>query len=282
MEIERTIPPLRQRLRAWRSSGDRIALVPTMGNLHAGHLALVERARELADRVVVSLFVNPTQFGAGEDFSSYPRTFQQDVESLTQAETDLLFAPEVKTLYPGGADGGSYVEVPQLSEVLCGASRPGHFRGVATVVCKLFNVVQPEIALFGEKDYQQLLVIRRMTRDLCFPIEIVGVPTVRDDDGLALSSRNAYLTEEQRRKAPLLYRLLTRCRERILAGERDYAALGEEARQELRAGGFEPDYFEIRNAADLTVPDPAERRLVILAAARLGRARLIDNVTLSL
>ncbi len=282
MEIEQTIPSLRERLQAWRSAGARIALVPTMGNLHAGHLALVDRAMEVADRVVVSLFVNPTQFAAGEDFSTYPRTMQRDVKLLRQAGVDTLFAPEVGELYPGGAEGGSYVEVPGLSEILCGASRPGHFRGVATVVSKLFNIVQPDIALFGEKDYQQLLVIKRMTRELCFPVEIVGVPTVRDADGLALSSRNSYLTETQRRKASLLYRLLNRCKEQILAGERDYAALATRAKEELRAAGFEPDYFEVRAAAHLGHPGTAERQLVILAAARLGRARLIDNVTLSL
>ncbi len=282
MDVEQTIPALRERLQRWRDSKSRIALVPTMGNLHAGHLALVERARELADRVVVTIFVNPTQFGAGEDFSSYPRTLQRDRALLERAGTDLLFTPEVETLYPGGTEETTYVEVPGLSDLLCGASRPGHFRGVATVVSKLFLTVQPDVALFGEKDYQQLLIIRRMVRDLCFPIEIVGVPTVRDADGLALSSRNGYLTPEQRRKASRLYHSLVRCKERIRAGERDYALLTTRAMEELRDAGFQPDYFEIRRAADLAEPGSGDHHLVILAAARLGEARLIDNITLSL
>ncbi len=282
MDVEQRIPSLRRHLRAWRQEGARIALVPTMGNLHAGHLRLVEQGRALADKTVVSIFVNPTQFGAGEDFSTYPRTLQRDKELLREAGVELLFVPDVEDLYPEGVASPSYVEVPGLSNILCGASRPGHFRGVATVVTKLFNIVQPDLALFGEKDYQQLQVIRRLTRELCFPVEIIGVPTVRDADGLALSSRNSYLTEAQRQKATMLYRLLSRCKEQILAGERDYEALTHQAREELREAGFEPDYFEVRRASDLASPGPDDSRLVILVAARLGKARLIDNMVLSL
>ncbi|HHS83622.1 MAG TPA: pantoate--beta-alanine ligase [Gammaproteobacteria bacterium] len=282
MRTEHTLCSLRGRLQQWRMAGESVALVPTMGNLHAGHLALVKQAQQQADRVVVTIFVNPTQFGVGEDFSSYPRTLERDTRLLTQAEVDLLFAPGVEQLYPGGQCDGTYVEVPGLSGILCGASRPGHFRGVATVVTKLFNAVQPDIALFGEKDYQQLLVIRRMTRELCLPVDIIAVPTVRESDGLALSSRNGYLTEEQRERAPLLYKSLLSCKEQIFSGKRDYASLVSQAEADLLAAGFEPDYFEVRRADNLAEPTIDTHELVILAAARLGRTRLIDNISFSL
>lgn len=282
MRTEHTLCSLRGRLQQWWMAGESVALVPTMGNLHAGHLALVKQARQQADRVVVTIFVNPTQFGVGEDFSSYPRTLERDTRLLTQAEVDLLFAPGVEQLYPGGQCDGTYVEVPGLSGILCGASRPGHFRGVATVVTKLFNAVQPDIALFGEKDYQQLLVIRRMTRELCLPVDIIAVPTVRESDGLALSSRNGYLTEEQRKRAPLLYKSLLSCKEQIFSGKRDYASLVSQAEADLLAAGFEPDYFEVRRADNLAEPTIDTHELVILAAARLGRTRLIDNISFSL
>lgn len=282
MRTEHTLCSLRGRLQQWRMAGESVALVPTMGNLHAGHLALVKQAQQQADRVVVTIFVNPTQFGVGEDYSSYPRTLERDTRLLTQAEVDLLFAPGVEQLYPGGQCDGTYVEVPGLSGILCGASRPGHFRGVATVVTKLFNAVQPDIALFGEKDYQQLLVIRRMTRELCLPVDIIAVPTVRESDGLALSSRNGYLTEEQRERAPLLYKSLLSCKEQIFSGKRDYASLVSQAEADLLAAGFEPDYFEVRRADNLAEPTIDTHELVILAAARLGRTRLIDNISFSL
>ncbi len=279
MVIEQTIPSLRNRVRQWRLQGESVALVPTMGNLHAGHLALVKQARELADRVVVSVFVNPTQFGAGEDYSSYPRSLEQDVALLARVTTgDLVFAPTVDELYPEGQEETVYVEVPGLSEILCGASRPGHFRGVATVVTRLFNCVQPDVAVFGEKDYQQLLVIRKMTAALCLPIKIVAGPTVREADGLAYSSRNAYLTAEQRKRAPLLYHSLLTCRQAILRGGCDHAELKIEAEKRLCEAGFELDYFEIRRADNLAEPLGNGERLVILAAARLGKTRLIDNV----
>ncbi len=278
MFVARTIPELRRRLREWRRAGGRLALVPTMGNLHAGHMALVARARELAQRVVVTIFVNPTQFGPGEDYSSYPRTPERDAVMLEQAGTDLLFLPEAEEIYPSGLRDGAAVEVPVVSEGLCGEARPGHFRGVATVVTKLFNCVQPDVSLFGEKDYQQLLVIRKMVRDLCMPLEIVAVPTVREPDGLALSSRNAYLTPEERERAPLLYRTLVEGRDRILAGERNFGELAARAREKLLGAGFEPHYWEVRAAGDLGVPQQGERCLVILGAASLGGARLIDNI----
>jgi len=282
MERENTIHLLRNRLQQWRQGGESIALVPTMGNLHAGHMALVARARQLADRVVVTVFVNPAQFGAGEDFSSYPRTISQDSVLLAEAEVDLLFTPEIEEMYPGGLDGITWVEVPNVSEELCGASRPGHFRGVATVVNKFFNCIQPDIAVYGEKDYQQLLVIRKMVTDLCMSVRIVEVPTVREADGLALSSRNTYLTDKQRRQAPLLYKLLLLAKKQILAGERNYVSVAGRAKTELRTGGFEPDYFEVRRADNLLKPASDCTELVILAAARLGQTRLIDNVILSL
>lgn len=272
-----TIAELRRRLRAWRRDGARIALVPTMGNLHEGHLRLVDVGRARADRVVVSVFVNPLQFGPNEDYERYPRTLDQDRARLAERGADLLFAPAVAEIYPRPLAESTYVEVPGITEMLCGASRPGHFRGVATVVAKLFNLVQPDLAVFGEKDYQQLQVIRRMVADLNFPVEVVGVPIVREADGLAMSSRNGYLGAEERQRAPLLYRSLQEAREAIEAGESDFAALGRRQMARLRQAGFEPEYFEIRRA-DLDEARPGDRPLVILAAARLGQTRLIDNL----
>lgn len=271
---------LRHRVRTWRAGGETVALVPTMGDLHRGHLALVDAARSRADRVVVSIFVNPLQFGPGEDYGEYPRVLEQDRERLAEHGADLVFAPEVETLYPEGTDRNVRLTVPGLDDILCGADRPGHFSGVATVVAKLFNIVEPDVALFGEKDYQQLLLIRRLAAGLNFAVEIVGVPTVREADGLALSSRNGYLTAEQRQIAPALHRTLRATAERLQAGERDYGRLESEAAAALEAVGFEPCYVAIRRADDLSPPAPDEPldNLRILAAARLGRARLIDNV----
>jgi len=273
-----TIVDLRQQVREWRMAGERIALVPTMGNLHAGHLTLVRKAREMADRVVVTIFVNPLQFGEGEDFSSYPRTMQQDSDALTESGVDLLFAPSVDEVYSRPQQVQTKVEVPGLSDILCGASRPGHFVGVATVVCKLFNMVRSDIALFGEKDFQQLLVIRHMVADLCMPVEIMGIPIVREDDGLAMSSRNGYLSDQERKQAPELYRIMQTTAEAIRSGERDYAKLESAAKQALEKSGFRPDYYTIRRAADLMEPTGSDGGLVILAAAYLGKARLIDNI----
>ncbi|MBL8259140.1 MAG: pantoate--beta-alanine ligase [Candidatus Competibacteraceae bacterium] len=279
MRTVHTIAELRARVAAWRQAGERVAFVPTMGNLHRGHIHLVERAREQAPRTVASIFVNPTQFGPNEDFSGYPRTLAEDSCQLEAAGLDLLFAPAVAEMYPRPLEEMTAITVPELSGLLCGASRPTHFRGVATVVGKLFNMVQPDVALFGEKDWQQLMVIRRLVEDLNFPIEIIGVPTVRETDGLAMSSRNGYLTAEERAIAPTLHATLAASAERLRAGERDHQRLAEEAKARLAAAGFRPDYFEIRRARDLQPPaGEQDEDLRILAAAWLGKARLIDNL----
>jgi pantoate--beta-alanine ligase len=253
-----------------------------MGNLHAGHIKLITEAKKLAERVVVSIFVNPLQFGANEDLDAYPHTPEQDQGKLRQAGADLLFMPSESEVYPSGREGGTRVEVPGISDVLCGATRPGHFRGVSTVVAKLFNMVQPELALFGEKDYQQLSVLRRMVRDLDVPVEIIGVPTEREADGLAMSSRNGYLTPEERAIAPALYQELLAVAEKLRGGRRDYSAIEAQADSALEGAGFRPDYIAIRAAADLQLPNRGEKQLVVLAAAYLGRARLIDNLLISL
>jgi pantoate--beta-alanine ligase len=247
-----------------------------MGNLHEGHISLIERARGLADKVVASVFVNPTQFGPSEDYGAYPRTLERDAGFLEAAGTDVLFAPTIASIYPYG-ETEAWVDVPSLSGILCGAARPGHFRGVATVVARLFNHVAPDVAVFGEKDYQQLLLIRRMTVDLGFPIEIVGAPTARDADGLALSSRNQYLSLEERHRASAIFRVLNRVAAGVSAGG-DIRTHTAEARAALEADGFRPDYVEVRSAESLQPPGAGERELVVLAAAWLGRARLIDNL----
>lgn len=273
-----TIAELRAAVAEWRAAGRRIALVPTMGNLHEGHLQLVDRARALADRVVVSIFVNPTQFGPNEDFERYPRTLQTDSEKLAARNADLVFAPSVEEVYPEGTAMRTRVEVLGLSDELCGSFRPDHFAGVATVVTKLFGMAQPDIAVFGTKDYQQLLVIRHLVADLCLPIAIEGVTTVRESDGLALSSRNAYLSPQERRTATTIFRTLQHTVGRLLAGERDFAGLEAEGADALRAAGFQPDYYAVRRGADLASPASGDRDLVVLAAAHLGATRLIDNL----
>ena len=272
-----SIAALRTQVDAWRRGGN-VAFVPTMGNLHQGHLALVRAARSMADRVVVSIFVNPLQFGAGEDFASYPRTLEADSAMLMGEGADLLFAPGPEIMYPRPQEEQTRVEVPGLSELLCGHTRPGHFVGVATVVCKLFNMVQPDIALFGKKDYQQLMVIRRMAEDLAMPVRVIGMDTVREPSGLAMSSRNGYLTEQERAVAPILYRVLTGLASELRRGSDDYAGLQAQAAIELDENGFRTDYIAVRRADDLAEPAPGEPRLVVLAAAYLGRARLIDNI----
>jgi pantoate--beta-alanine ligase len=279
MQLSQTLADLRQQVAAWRRAGERIALVPTMGNLHTGHLTLVRRAREQAGRVVASLFVNPLQFGPTEDFNAYPRTLEADRTALAEVGADLLFAPALAEVYPRGQAGHTQVMVPGLSDQLCGASRPGHFQGVATVVCKLFNMVQPDLAVFGEKDFQQLLVIRRMTEDLNLPVTILGVATVREPDGLAMSSRNGYLTPEERRRAPALYRTLQTAARAWNEGAGP-ADLERQAQAGLAAAGLQPEYVSVRRSLDLSPALAGERDVVILAAARLGRARLIDNLRL--
>ena len=282
MHTVRTIADVRSMVRLWRGQGERIAFVPTMGNLHAGHMHLVNQAKHRADRVVVSIFVNPMQFGAGEDFASYPRTLSEDSIKLAENGAHLLFVPEAGELYPRGVAAATRVEVPGISDILCGASRPGHFTGVATVVNTFINIVQPDMALFGEKDYQQLLVIRRVVADLCLPVTVVGVPTVREADGLAMSSRNSYLTAEERACAPQLYQMLCQVRDRIQGGEADYASIESEAGQALITAGFRPDYVSVRRAEDLMPASAADQTLAILAAARLGKTRLIDNLSIEL
>ncbi|AZE51192.1 Pantoate--beta-alanine ligase [Pseudomonas chlororaphis] len=282
MNTVKTVRELRAAVARARSEGKRIGFVPTMGNLHSGHAALVTKAAQRVDFVVASIFVNPLQFGAGEDLDKYPRTLAADQEKLLQAGCHLLFAPSVEEMYPDGMDGQTRVSVPQLSEGLCGASRPGHFEGVATVVSKLFNMVQPDLAVFGQKDFQQLAVIRALVHDLNMPIQIIGEPTVRAADGLALSSRNGYLSEEQRAIAPAIYRGLTQIAQTISQGERDYPKLLDEQKRVLEAAGFRPDYLEIRHARTLRPATAQDRDLVILAAAYLGATRLIDNLHLDL
>lgn len=269
-------------LRHRRSNGDSVAFVPTMGNLHEGHLELVRRARQLADIVVVSIFVNPMQFGANEDLASYPRTLAADREMLFAEGVQFLFTPQVEEIYPDGLESQTVVRVPDLSDTLCGSSRPGHFDGVATVVNKLFNMVRPDFAVFGEKDFQQLSIIRKMVDDLCMPVDVVGVETVRADDGLALSSRNGYLSREQRRVAPLLHRTLLECRDAIACGFDNFLQLESHARMQLLQAGFDPDYFAVRDARTLRAVSENTEEIAILAAARLGNTRLIDNVRLNL
>lgn len=256
--------------------------MPTMGNLHAGHLQLVEQAAQLADRVVATIFVNPSQFGAGEDLEAYPRTLQQDTDRLAALGTSLLFAPPESAIYLRDDGRETRVEVTGISNMLCGVSRPTHFAGVATVVCKLLNIVQPDVAVFGQKDFQQLLVIRRMVEDLFIPVEIVGAATVREPDGLAMSSRNGYLTAEERALAPVLFRELGRVGAALRAGNLDYHQLEQQAANAIRVAGMRPDYVQIRTADDLSQPQPDSRELVILVAAYLGRARLIDNLVVNL
>ncbi|MBL7387036.1 pantoate--beta-alanine ligase [Escherichia coli] len=277
MLIIETLPLLRQQIRRLRMEGKRVALVPTMGNLHDGHMKLVDEAKARADVVVVSIFVNPMQFDRPEDLARYPRTLQEDCEKLNKRKVDLVFAPSVKEIYPNGTETHTYVDVPVLSTMLEGASRPGHFRGVSTIVSKLFNLVQPDIACFGEKDFQQLALIRKMVADMGFDIEIVGVPIMRAKDGLALSSRNGYLTAEQRKIAPGLYKVLSSIADKLQAGERDLDEIIAIAGQELNEKGFRADDIQIRDADTLLEVSETSKRAVILVAAWLGDARLIDN-----
>lgn len=282
MNTVREIAALRQQLAEWRRRGERVALVPTMGNLHAGHVALIDLAKAHADHVVVSIFVNPMQFDHQEEVAKYPRTFEADCDKLLASGVDLLFFPEIATIYPQGSEHSARIELPGLTEILCGAFRPGHFTGVLTVVAKLFNLVQPDVAVFGEKDYQQLQVIRRLVADLNMPVEIIAGATMREVDGLAMSSRNNYLSPQERRTAPLLQQVLQATAQCLLAGERDWPTLEVTAMQDLRAAGFAPDYVRILSAADLGEPGelPVEQ-LIVLAAAWLGAARLIDNLPLA-
>ncbi|MBU0911497.1 MAG: pantoate--beta-alanine ligase [Gammaproteobacteria bacterium] len=272
------ITHLRALIRQWRLAGERVAFVPTMGNLHQGHLQLVDTAKQHADRVIVSIFVNPMQFGANEDLDNYPRTLEQDCKGLTEHGADAVFTPTPAMIYPRGLDVQTFVEVPLLGDYHCGASRAGHFRGVSTIVTKLFNLVQPDIACFGQKDYQQLAIIRQMVTDLSMPIEIIGVATTRAEDGLALSSRNGYLTADQRATAPALYRTLQWMKQQLNQGFSDLRSLEQQAKDQLTAAGFKPDYVNISNRQTLVPASDSVAALVILAAAYLGTTRLIDNI----
>ena len=282
MNTVKSVRELRAAIAQARAEGKQIVFVPTMGNLHAGHAALVSKATQRADFVIASIFVNPLQFGPSEDLGKYPRTLLADQEKLVNAGCHLLFTPDVEEMYPHGIDDQTRVSVPGVSEGLCGASRPGHFEGVATVVSKLFNMVQPDLAIFGQKDFQQLAVIRTLVRDLNMPIQIIGEPTVRAEDGLALSSRNGYLSSEQLNVAPLLYRSLEEMAAAIRAGERDFAKLISAAQAQHSAAGFRPDYLEVRESNSLRPATADDRQLVILLAAFIGSTRLIDNLAFEL
>ncbi|EDJ5791224.1 pantoate--beta-alanine ligase [Salmonella enterica] len=282
MLIIETLPLLRQHIRRLRQEGKRVALVPTMGNLHDGHMKLVDEAKARADVVFVSIFVNPMQFDRPDDLVRYPRTLQEDCEKLNKRKVDYVFAPAVEEIYPQGLEGQTYVDVSGLSTMLEGASRPGHFRGVSTIVSKLFNLIQPDIACFGEKDFQQLALIRKMVADMSYDIEIVGVPIIRAKDGLALSSRNSYLTAEQRKIAPGLHNVMNSIAEKLIAGNRELQEIIAIAEQELNEKGFRADDIQIRDADTLQELTETSKRAVILAAAWLGQARLIDNQSVTL
>lgn len=275
------IKSLRSQIKAWRQQGLSIAFVPTMGNLHQGHFSLVEKAKTLADKVVVSIFVNPMQFGANEDLDSYPKTLDADKQGLAEIGTALVFTPTVDVMYPNGLDAQSYVDVPDISMGYCGGARPGHFKGVATVVTKLFNMVQPDFACFGEKDFQQLQVIRAMVRDLSMPIEIIGVPTQREVSGLAMSSRNGYLSEQEKDTAKVLYQTLLNAGQSLDQGNKAFDAIELEAKQALELAGLKPDYFAIVEKDNLKPATLETKEFVILAAAFLGKVRLIDNLQVS-
>ncbi|OQX04755.1 MAG: pantoate--beta-alanine ligase [Thiothrix lacustris] len=281
MIIVQAIDALREELKSWRRAGETIAFVPTMGNLHAGHIALVKRAQELGSKVVVSIFVNPTQFDRKEDLAAYPRTLAEDCGKLQAGGADLVFTPTPALMYPTGGLA-TKVDVPGISALLEGASRPGHFTGVSTVVCKLFHLVQPDVAVFGEKDFQQLMLIRQMVCDLDMDIHIEGLPTVREADGLAMSSRNGYLTTAERKLAAGLQLTLREVVDALHKGRQDYASLQAEAMQSLTSRGFQPDYVEIRRTVDLLPAQAGDDDVVVLGSAWLGKARLIDNIALTL
>ncbi|WNC72759.1 pantoate--beta-alanine ligase [Thalassotalea psychrophila] len=275
------ITELRQQISVWRRDGLKVAFVPTMGNLHAGHISLVEEAHKHADKIVASIFVNPMQFGANEDIGNYPRTMDDDKQKLIAAKTDLLFTPTPDIIYPKGLDKQTYVEVPNVSDGYCGESRPGHFRGVSTIVCKLFNLVQPDVACFGLKDYQQVQVVQTMVEDLSLPIEIIPVETMREETGLAMSSRNNYLTADEKNIAANLHKALSWLAKQLPISK-DYNALTETAIKSINSSGMRTDYIHICHARTLNPATTDDKELVILAAAHCGKARLIDNIQVNL
>jgi pantoate--beta-alanine ligase len=282
MEVIQSKTELKEQLIEWRQHDEHVAIVPTMGNLHAGHVSLIELAREHAERVVVTVFVNPTQFTEGEDFEDYPRTLERDKRRLQTVNTDVVFVPEVDTLYPFGLQNATSVTVPGLTENFCGSFRPGHFDGVTSVVARLFALVQPDVAVFGQKDYQQQLVIRRMVDDLGLPITIITAPTIREDDGLAMSSRNAYLSDDERALAPKIHEVIESAGEALQSGKRNFEELENLATDALSEAGFKVEYVAIRRALDLSVPNRDCDELVVLVAAHLGKARLIDNIVVTI
>lgn len=282
MQTVHTISELRAFVNVHKMKGHRVGFVPTMGNLHDGHLTLITEAKQQSDIVICSIFVNPMQFGANEDLDAYPRTLEADSQALISKGCDLLFAPNANEVYPKGLAEQTRVDVPVLGNFHCGASRPGHFVGVATVVAKLFNMVQADVAFFGEKDFQQLAIIKKMATDLCFPVDIVGIPTSREASGLARSSRNGYLSPAEKETAANLYRVLQETKQAIIDGERDFSLLSDKAKQALTASGFEPDYFNIAHPMTLEASKTSDTEFVLLTAAKLGNTRLIDNLSLAL
>lgn len=283
MQIVESILSLRGQIKTWRVEGETIAFVPTMGNLHDGHISLVKKAQTLADKVVVSIFVNPLQFDDKQDLAKYPRTLQADIKKLMQAGCNLLFTPDNDVMYPQGMDFHSFIHVPGMDDKLCGLERPGHFDGVATVVTKLFNMVQADVAVFGEKDYQQLLLIRKLVSDLNLPVKVVGAPIVREENGLAMSSRNQHLTEAEKQRAATLYASLNQLKQQLETGNQDHNGLLSHVHSQLTAAGFSMDYIDIRRAEDLQLANPAvDKQLRLLAAGRLGNVRLIDNIACNL
>ena len=282
MRTLHSIADVRAAIHAYREAGDRVALVPTMGNLHKGHLSLVELASQHAEHVIVSVFVNPTQFGPNEDYEDYPRTLETDARKLSRAGVDILFAPAVNEMYPDGSEHSTEVMVPELSAELCGVDRPGHFTGVTSVVCRLFNICTPDVAVFGQKDLQQLVILRRMVTDLHLPIELLVGPTVREKSGLAMSSRNGNLDEVQKDQAAILFRALEHAADTLRTGSGDAAAIEHSAVAEIEAAGLAPEYLAVRALDDLSVPTVATGRLAVLTAARLGSVRLIDNIIVDL
>ena len=282
METVLNTATAREIVAAWRRNGEKIAFVPTMGNLHDGHMSLLEHARGIAERTVVSIFVNPIQFGKGEDYAKYPSTLSSDQTKLNKSGLDMLFVPNLDELYPAGIEEDTRVTVPRLSNILCGEFRPGHFSGVATVVTKLFFSVLPDYALFGEKDFQQLLVIQRLVDDLCIPIKVIGQPIVREEDGLAMSSRNSYLTADERARAPIIYQTLLAAEREVRAASSTFRDIEASCLARLRSDGFKPEYFSIRRAGDLAEAQAGDTSLAILTASWLGNARLIDNIQIEL
>ena len=282
MNIQKNSSQVSAVCQAWQQQGLTIAFIPTMGNLHAGHLALVKKAKQVANKVVVSIFVNPLQFAENEDFSEYPRTLDQDIEQLISFDVDLLFTPSINDIYPEGMGKSTFVEVPGLSAILCGEFRPIFFRGVTTIVNKLFNIVNPDTAIFGKKDYQQLIIIKRMVHDLNMRVNIIGEATMRESNGLALSSRNQYLSSAERDQAVLLFSTLNEIKLAIGSGARNFADIERQMSARLQQASFKIDYISIRDAENLGIPDEMTREVVILVAAWLGQTRLIDNLGCSL